>query len=167
MEIRKALVDDLVAIMKILRVVVPKMIEARNFQWDNSYPNESVFLNDISFGRLWVSIIDSKVVGFAAITTDQEPEYAEVGWDINEVAIVTHRLAVDPAFKGYGVGVSLLKKAEDVAIENGIKILRIDTNVANEATKKLFPKCGYTYCGEIGLSFRPGLRFYCYEKILN
>lgn len=167
MEIRKALVDDLVAIMKILRVVVPKMIEARNFQWDNSYPNESVFLNDISFGRLWVSIIDCKVVGFAAITTDQEPEYAEVGWDINEVAIVTHRLAVDPAFKGYGVGVSLLKKAEDVAIENGIKILRIDTNVANEATKKLFPKCGYTYCGEIGLSFRPGLRFYCYEKILN
>ena len=28
------------------------------------------------------------------------------------------------------------------------------------------PKLGYTYAGEIGLGFRPGLRFRCYEKRL-
>jgi hypothetical protein len=31
----------------------------------------------------------------------------------------------------------------------------------------LFPKLGYTLAGEIGLGFRPGLRFLCYEKRLQ
>jgi hypothetical protein len=28
------------------------------------------------------------------------------------------------------------------------------------------PKLGYDLSGEIGLEFRPGLRFFCYEKLI-
>ena len=167
MLLRKAIRDDIKPIMNILELSVPVMNECGNFQWDQTYPNEAVFENDILLGHLWVCEVDEVIAGFAAITTDQEPEYADVGWDISQTAIVTHRLAVHPHFRGYGVGAALLYKAEDEAKLRGIKFLRIDTNTNNEATKKLFPKCGYTFSGEIGLHFRPGLRFLCYQKILE
>jgi ribosomal protein S18 acetylase RimI-like enzyme len=99
--------------------------------------------------------------------TDQEAEYAQIGWDINETAIVTHRLAVSPHYRGLGIAATLLQQAESEALRRNIKTLRIDTNANNQATQKLFPKLGYVYAGEIGLGFRPGLRFYCYEKRLQ
>lgn len=165
--IRKAINEDIIEINKILLNIIPIMNRGGNFQWNSTYPNEEVFKNDILSDQLWVAEIDNSVAGFAAITTHQEPEYENVGWDISEIAIVTHRLAVDPKYQGSGVGLALLNKAEEVARERKIKFLRIDTNTNNEITKKLFPKCGYIYCGEIDLQFRPGLRFYCYQKIIE
>ena len=103
----------------------------------------------------------------AAITTDQEPEYAEAGLDPDERAIVVHRLAVAPAFRGRGVAEDLMRQAEAVARERGLTALRLDTNPENTATQRLFPKLGYTIVGEIGLAFRPGRRFLCYEKRLQ
>ena len=38
--------------------------------------------------------------------------------------------------------------------------------ISRFATQRLFPKLGYRFAGEIGLAFRPGLRFFCYEKRL-
>jgi len=137
-----------------------------NLQWDARYPNPEVFENDIELSQLWVACVDDDIAGVTAITTDQAPEYATIGWDINETAIVTHRLVVSPQYRGKGVAEKLLLKAETVAISRGIKLLRIDTNSQNEVAKKLFLKSGYVFAGEIGLAFRPGLGFYCYEKRL-
>ena len=104
----------------------------------------------------------------AAITiSDQEPEYANVGWDITETAIVTHRLAVSEKYRGMGIAAALLTQAEREAVNRGINTLRIDTNTSNQATQRLFPKLGYKFAGEIGLGFRPNLRFYCYEKRID
>jgi GNAT superfamily N-acetyltransferase len=167
MIIRQAILNDIDSIMQVVKSVVPLMNAAGNMQWDNTYPNAAVFEKDISLNQLWVAEIDGSIAGIAAITTDQEPEYAQVGWDINEIAIVTHRLAVDPQFQGKGVAMELLQQAEQNAITRNIPLLRIDTNTMNEATQKLFPKLGYVFAGEIGLSFRSGLRFYCYEKRLT
>ncbi len=166
MTIRQATLADLPALMTLIRHVVPLMREAGNFQWDDHYPNESVFNLDIDKNQLWVADIDGQLAGLAALTEDQEPEYAQVGFDISQRAIVTHRLAVDPAFRGQGVAAALLTQAEHLAVERGIAYLRIDTNSENQITQKLFPKLGYYYAGEITLSFRPGLRFLAYEKAL-
>ena len=166
MFIRLATSADIPGLIALLGRVVPQMQASGNFQWDITYPNATVFGNDIANQQLWVADIDGQQAGVSAITTDQEPEYAQVGWDISEPAIVTHRLAVDPAFRGQGVGKALLQQAEIVARERGIPRLRIDTNTQNQATQALFPAMGYVYAGEIGLGFRPGLRFYCYEKRL-
>lgn len=142
------------------------MQAAGNFQWDDQYPNETAFSQDISQSQLWVAHIDGQLAGVAALTEDQEPEYAQVGFDLNQRAIVTHRLAVDPTFQGQGVAAGLLKQAEVLALERGIAFLRVDTNSENPATQRLFPKLGYRYAGEITLNFRPGLRFLAYEKHL-
>ncbi|GAB4043944.1 GNAT family N-acetyltransferase [Spirosoma jeollabukense] len=166
MTVRQATTADLPALMTLIQRIVPLMREAGNFQWDAHYPNETVFGQDIAKGQLWVADIDGQLAGLAALTEDQEPEYAQVGFDLSQRAIVTHRLAVDPAFRGQGVAAALLTQAEQLAIDRGISFLRIDTNSENQATQKLFPKLGYQYAGEITLGFRPGLRFMAYEKKL-
>jgi ribosomal protein S18 acetylase RimI-like enzyme len=166
MIIRPAIKSDVPEIMALINEVVPALNAAGNFQWDQSYPNTTVFEDDIERNQLWVAVADNEITGFAAITTDQEPEYADAGWDINEVAVVTHRLAVSPKHRGKGIAAALLAQAEKEAIKRNIQLLRIDTNVVNEAAKRLFPKLGYQFAGEIGLGFRPNLRFYCYQKKL-
>jgi len=167
MIIRPATLADIPGIMQLIAEVVPAMNAAGNFQWDSTYPNAKVFENDITLKQLWVADADGDIAGIAAITTDQEAEYADVGWDLNETAIVTHRLAVSTRYQGQGIAAKLMQQAEDEAISRGIKTLRIDTNSNNKATRQLFPKLGYEFAGEIGLAFRPNLRFYCYEKRLD
>jgi len=166
MLIRLATTGDIPAIMQTIRRVVPLMRDSGNLQWDEQYPNPEVFTRDIEFAQLWAAEIDGQLAGIAALTTDQEPEYAHVGWDITEPAIVVHRLAVDPAFQGRGVSIALLEHAEAVALQRGIAQIRVDTNTQNRVTQRLLPKLGYSLVGEIGLEFRPGLRFFCYDKIL-
>jgi len=166
MQVRQAALDDIAPIMALVSRVVPLMRAAGNLQWDNVYPNPEVFTRDVNLNQLWVAELDNQIAGVAAITTDQEPAYADVGWDIHEVAIVVHRLAVDPAFQGRGVAIALMQQAEVVALERGTRILRADTNTHNSVTQRMFPKLGYQLAGEIALDFRPGLRFLCYEKRL-
>lgn len=169
MRIRLAIDDDVPSLMYLVRCVVPLMRADGNLQWDDEYPNADVFARDIQLGQLWIAqdnSMDGKISGVAALTTDQELEYAQVGWDLNERAIVVHRLAVDPAARGMGVASALMLQAEVLARQQGIAVLRVDTNTRNEATQRLFPKLGYTLAGEISLGFRAGLRFFCYEKWL-
>jgi ribosomal protein S18 acetylase RimI-like enzyme len=166
MQIRLATKDDLPSLMALVRRVVPLMRATGNMQWDDTYPNDAVFHRDINLNQLWVAEVDGNIAGVAAVTMDQDPDYTQVGWNIEEPAIVVHRLAVDPAFRGQGAAGALMQKAEEVAVERGTTILRVDTNTQNEATQRLFPKLGYVLAGEISLEYRPGLRFLCYEKRL-
>jgi N-acetylglutamate synthase-like GNAT family acetyltransferase len=167
MLIRLAAFNDIPQILTLIADVIPVMKTAGNFQWDNDYPNKQVFTQDIDLKQLWIAEIEGAIAGVAAITTDQDAEYAQTGLDITETAIVTHRLAVNINYQGRGVAAALLKQAEHEAIRRAINILRIDTNIANQATQKLFPKLGYILAGEISLTIRPGLKFLCYEKRLK
>lgn len=166
MTISLATLDEVPEIMQLVKKVIPLMQSSGNFQWGDDYPTSEVFIRDVALNQLWVSKLEHKVVGLAAITSDQDPEYADVGWNIQDKAIVTHRLAVDPDCQGMGIAKALMKQAEQVAIKSGIKILRVDTNSENTATNVLFPKLGYQFSGEISFPRRPKLRFYGYQKLL-
>ncbi|MES2276936.1 MAG: GNAT family N-acetyltransferase [Bacteroidota bacterium] len=166
MQIRRATLSDIPNIMQLVAEVVPLMQASGNFQWDSTYPNPQVFTEDIGLNQLWVADMDGDIGGVAAITTDQYAEYAQAGLDTTQTAIVVHRLAVSPRYQGKGMARALMQEAEAEALRRGIRILRIDTNIENQAAQLLFPKLGYVFAGEIGLEFRPGLRFVCYEKLL-
>lgn len=153
--------------MALVRRVIPLMQADGNQQWDDEYPDFAAFAHDVELSQLWLAESDGRIAGMAAITTDQPAEYAEAGLDIRELAVVVHRLAVDPEFRGQGVAAALMLKAEQVARERGIAVLRVDTNTQNPATQKLFPKLGYVLAGEISLAFRTHQRFRCYEKRLS
>lgn len=165
--IRRATVADLSAIVALVRTVVPLMNAGGNYQWTSDYPNEAVFRQDITRQHLWVAERLGELEGVAALTQDQDAEYADADWDATAPALVTHRLAVAPAAQGRGVAQALLQQAEYEATLLGISTLRVDTNSENVATQRLFPAMGYRFAGEIKLAFRPGLRFFCYEKQLG
>ncbi len=164
MTLRLATAADLPAVLALLRAVVPGMNASGNFQWTADYPNEAVFQNDLRNGWLWTVELDGQVAGVAALTPEQDVEYAQADWDAAEEAITVHRLAVHPQFQGRGVAAALMVQAERLAAERGFPAVRVDTNSENAATQALFPKLGYRFAGEIPLGFRPGLRFFCYEK---
>ncbi|MDU0369814.1 GNAT family N-acetyltransferase [Hymenobacter endophyticus] len=165
--IRLATLADIPAILHLIEQVVPLMQASGNFQWTADYPNAEVFQRDIEQGHLWVAEHEGQVAALAALTHNhQDQEYAQADWDVAEPALVTHRLAVSPAAQGHGLAAALLAQAEQLAREQGLRVLRVDTNSENQATQRLFPKLGYRFAGEITLAFRPGLRFFCYEKRL-
>jgi ribosomal protein S18 acetylase RimI-like enzyme len=166
MRIRQATPEDLDAILRIVRLVVPLMQATGNQQWASDYPNREAFTTDLQNNELWVAEVEGIVAGVAAICAEQSPEYADVGWDLSEPAIVVHRLAVDPVFRAQGVAVALMQHAELVARSRQISQIRLDTNTKNLAVQKLLTKLGYVYAGEISLLRRPGLRFRCYDKKL-
>jgi ribosomal protein S18 acetylase RimI-like enzyme len=165
--VRRATLTDVPVILALVRRVVPLMQASGNFQWSDDYPNEVVFRADIEHNHLWVAELDGAVAGLAALTQDQDEEYAQADWDVTEPALVTHRLAVDPAAQGRGVALALMEQAEKQAVAQELKVLRVDTNSENAATQRLFPKLGYRFAGEITLAIRPGQRFFCYEKRLG
>jgi ribosomal protein S18 acetylase RimI-like enzyme len=165
--IRRATVADLPAIVALVQAVVPLMNAAGNYQWTSEYPNEAVFRQDIERQHLWVATLGDQLAGIAALTQDQDAEYADADWNAAEPALVTHRLAVSPTAQGHGIAQALLAQAEHEARALGLRTLRVDTNSENTATQRLFPKLGYRFAGEIKLAFRPGLRFFCYEKQLD
>ncbi|WP_345104759.1 GNAT family N-acetyltransferase [Mucilaginibacter panaciglaebae] len=153
--------------MQLINEVVPVMNAAGNYQWDSLYPDAKVFEADIAKKQLWLAESTESVAGVVAITTDQDPEYADAGWDVNEITIVVHRLAVSIHYQGKGIAAQMMHQAEVVAHQRGLSKVRVDTNVINQATNKLFPRLGYIYAGEISLAGRPGMRFNCYEKVLS
>jgi GNAT superfamily N-acetyltransferase len=166
LQTRPATLADIPAILALIRRVVPLMNASGNFQWSDDYPNEAVFTEDIARNHLWIAELEGQVVGVAALTQDQDEEYAQADWDVTIPALVTHRLAVDPSAQGKGVALALMEQAEKQAVAQGLTVLRVDTNSENAATQRLFPMLGYRFAGEITLGFRPGLRFFCYEKRL-
>ena len=97
---RKASHDDLDTITHIAQsLVVPIMNQSGNYQWNNTYPLRNDFLGDVNNDQLWVAEdkdSGGEIAGFVALTTDQSPEYADVGWDLSVRSIVPHRLAVHP-----------------------------------------------------------------------
>ena len=145
------------------------MNQAGNYQWNNTYPLRSDFMSDVDEDVLWVAEDNGEIAGFAALTTDQSPEYADIGWDLSVPCIVPHRLAVDPKYRGRNIAVEFMRIAEQLALEGNYRFVRVDTNEKNVAMQNLFGKLGYHHCGNIKFQNEPrdiyaDLVFYCYEK---
>jgi len=167
MIIRLATLQDIEPITQLVAQVLPIMQATGNLQWDNTYPNTEVFTSDVQNGQLWVADLNGEIAGVIAIVNAQEPEYAQVpGWDITEPAVVAHRLAVSPHHQGKGIAAALLRQCEEVARQQQVSLIRLDTNTVNRPMQNLFLKLGYNLGGEITLNKKPGLRFMAFEMRL-
>ena len=81
--VRAATSGDLDKVMDIVSEVVPTMNMAGNYQWDAVYPLRIHFEQDVKDRTLYVVVEVNKgkesVLGMAALTEDQSPEYADCG----------------------------------------------------------------------------------------
>lgn len=164
--IRKAVIEDLKDIMEIIRETIIEMHSYNNYQWDENYPQEKDFINDIKNDHLFAAESNGKLVGFVCINEVEPSEYTGLDWCLKEPSMVIHRMAVNPVYRKNGVGTSLMVFAESLALQNKVRYLKTDTNSLNTKMNSLFKKCGYSFVGEMSFLGKES-PFYCYEKILK
>ncbi len=166
MHIKKANPSDIDKIMPLVYDAVMFMNAHANYQWDEDYPNQSVFENDIHKGHLFV-VRDQKIIsGLIVLNEDQPDAYQPLSWQTPPQALIIHRMIVSANYRGKGVARKLFEFAEEEAIRQGFTAIRSDTNIQNKAMNYLFKVYNYRYTGQITLRNNPDL-FNCYEKFLS
>ncbi|MDD7732996.1 MAG: GNAT family N-acetyltransferase [Firmicutes bacterium] len=112
------------------------------------------------------------IVAAGVINQVQLPEYEEADWqeaaDEDEV-LVLHTLTVDPRASGHGYGRSFVASYEDLARDQGIKALRMDTNALNQRARALYHSLGYREVGQVPTVFNriDGVMLVLLEKSLS
>ncbi|WP_353949071.1 GNAT family N-acetyltransferase [Sporolactobacillus sp. Y61] len=163
--IRKAHINEIQAIMSIIRHVVRDMQSRRIDQWDNTYPDKEVIMNDQAAGTLYVYEDDSCLKGVIVLNEDQPEEYRVVDWTFRSgKQLVIHRLCVSPQYQGQGIATQLMGFAEEYGRRAGYDSIRLDTFTKNSFACHLYEKLGYKKTGRV--QFRKG-NFYCFEKGLT
>jgi ribosomal protein S18 acetylase RimI-like enzyme len=163
--LRQARREDLADVETLLRDCKAQMQVEGVDQWDDVYPTNAKLTADVGAGNLYVATdADGGVVGAVTINDQQDPEYADVAWNLRPSRIgVVHRLMVHPRAQGRGKGEAIMRLAEDRARVLGFEALRLDAFVSNPRSLRLYRRLGYTEVG--GVTFRKGA-FRCFEKSL-
>lgn len=165
--IRKAIKEDIAKIMEVMKVTIEEMKEYNNTQWDENYPQASNFEKDIEAGDLYVDAVETgELRGFVCINYVEPVEYKDIKWQLDEKAVVVHRMAVNPKFRNQGVGISLLNFSQDFAVKNDVRYLKTDTYSINDKMNALFRKFGFQLAGEMEFLGKEK-PFYCYDKIIT
>ena len=166
--IRKANLAEIPEILDLTRACAHHMIERGILQWNDSYPNESQFIEDLNRDELYVLVQEEKLIGCIVITTLKDPEYETVEWLTPDGSnVYVHRLAVHPDYQGMGFAQQLMDHAERLAIEKQMRSIRLDTFSQNPRNQKFYEQRGYTKLGDIFLPNQSEYPFHCYELPLT
>lgn len=164
--IRKAKFSDIDTIMSIINETVEEMKSYGNTQWDNNYPNNETFINDIKNDSLYVYEEDNYIKGFVCIDNNEAKEYKNLNWSLYEKCMVTHRMAINSKFRNSGIASKLMDFCEELALKNGVRYLKADTYSLNIKMNSFFKKRGYKFIGKVFFTGKEK-PFYVYEKILK
>lgn len=164
--IRKAVMEDLKDIMRIIKDTIIEMQSYNNTQWNENYPQEKDFINDIKKEELFIVERDGKLAGFVCVNKVEPVEYKGLHWSLDEESMVVHRMAVDINCRRQGIGMELMNFSDELALRNNIRYLKTDTYSINTNMQSLFEKCDYKLIGEMSFLGKEK-PFYCYDKILN
>ncbi|MUU79202.1 GNAT family N-acetyltransferase [Winogradskyella endarachnes] len=165
--IRNAEKTDIESLIKITQACAKFMIDQGIFQWNEHYPNKSVFINDLNRKELYVLEVNCKIIGCVVISTFIDEEYIPVTWFTpNKNNIYIHRLAIHPKYQGKGYAQQLMFFAEQLAKDNNYSSIRLDTFSGNQRNQKFYELRGYKRLGDIYFPKQSKFPFHCYELVL-
>lgn len=155
MNFRKTENKDIPEIMRIIGQAREYMKAQKIDQWQDGYPNEAVFMEDIEKGYSYVMEEDGRVIGTIAILFDGEPTYEKIyegAWKTeNQPYAAIHRVAVDAECKGKGIAGVMIGEAEKMCRERNVCSMKNDTHRDNRSMQRMLEKKGFEYCGIIYL----------------
>lgn len=167
--IRVASLRDLGSILAIVEEAKAIMQQDNNNQWDEHYPLESHFVEDINNENLYVLDENNKIHAFIVVDQNQSEWYDNLQWPVNRKgAYVIHRIAASSGYKG--AATKLFNFAVNLAIEHNIYVMITDTFALNKRAQGLFKKFGFNKVGEAKMNYPPynkGDSFYAYYKNLE
>lgn len=154
MEFRKAIENDIIEIIKIIKQAQEYFKSNEIDQWQNNYPNLDTIKNDIKNNYGHVLVENSRIVGTVSVSFDGEKTYEEIyggQWLSNNKYAVIHRRAIDNEYKRGGLSSVIIKHLEELCLDNDIHSIKVDTHIKNIPMQKLLKKNNYQYCGIIYL----------------
>lgn len=133
------------------------------------YPVRSVAEAALGRDDMYVAEADGRVVATGVINQIQVDVYYDCDWKYraaDEEVSVLHTLAVDPDARGLGTGPAFVRFWEQLAADQGCKVLRIDTNARNKRARKMYAKLGYIETDIVPTVFNgiPGVDLVLMEK---
>ena len=152
--IRSAKIEDINAILEVVKDAKEKFKSIGIDQWSGDYPNEIDFTNDINNNQLYVCLDNELVIGFFVASFKLEEDYNNIigKWLTDNKYIVMHRVAVKKEYYGMNISDLYFEYVKNMCKENNIKSIRIDTHEKNIVMLKKLNKLGFTRCGEVYLS---------------
>lgn len=163
---RKAVSSEIPQIWEILQGAIARRKADGSQQWQDGYPNPAVIQKDLEKNAGYVLTEYDKIIGYAAVLINDEPEYAnlEGTWLTNGDFVVLHRVAIAEQYLQQGFAKKMLRMVETLAMELQIFSIKADTNFDNLAMMRIFEQLGYTHCGEVWFRGSPRK---AYEKVLR
>ena len=167
MIIRKAQTSDLGNIMLMYKSCVAGMLKNSIDQWDETYPNAGIIIEDLIAQSYFVALENGIIIGGINIDQNQDETYLEIDWeDKSNSSLVVHRLGVKEEFWKKGIGKKLMIFAENLVVEKGLKSIRLDTYSGNPKAMEFYINLGYQQLGHIYLKEGKN-EYYCFEKIIR
>jgi ribosomal protein S18 acetylase RimI-like enzyme len=168
---KRASLSDLEAIWS-LREETSILLRERGIdQWQYDDPNRDVFKKDIAKGNFYVSKDGDQIVAMASIIIGTDPTYHVIhdgSWHTEAPYVTIHRLAVARSRLGSKRAYDMMLFAEELAIFNNTRALRVDTHPDNRYAIRLFNQLGYVKRGYILLPLSKGDRMrYVYDKTIE
>ncbi|AMC94381.1 hypothetical protein AOC36_10475 [Erysipelothrix larvae] len=145
---RKAVIEDVFEIDKIIEDAKLRLKEMGIDQWQNGYPNRESTVSDISNETLYVLCDDHHIVAITTVIKTLEPCYRSIdgAWGSEGDYLTLHRVATAQNRVNNGVGTHLFEAIQSLYPNTTI---RIDTHRENLPMKRLLEKCGFVYRGII------------------
>lgn len=157
MTIRNTTQYDLPAIMDIIHYAQRYLANLKIDQWQDGYPNEAQFLNDIYNKESFVLLDEAnQIIATFMFTTSKEPTYDTIDgeWltDNQTKYGVIHRIAVAENCTNKGVAKFIITHCEQELKKQNISSMRIDTHQDNLGMQHILKSLDYIYCGIITLT---------------
>lgn len=168
-ELIKASSADLPVVCALYRRVAEHMVETGLTQWIwGVYPSEAVLRESIEAGELYLAREDGAIKACVAVLIGrQDPEYEDLNWKFGQKYGLFHKLAVDTAWQGHGVGGRVLDKVEEMLTEAGCEALRCDTRKDNKHALSLYYRRGFAPVEPMTWDHAPGKEYVALEKPLT
>lgn len=147
--ITQATLSDLPSIMKVIEDAQAVLKLQHSGQWQDGSPSIVTIRNDIENNNFYVAKKEHSVVGVFALLS-YEPAYDNLlsgVWRFQAPYLVIHRFAVSSSFARQGIATKMLNYCEEIAKQNHIHVLRVDTHDKNIPMKNLLIKHGYQFAG--------------------
>ena len=132
-------------------------------QWDSVYPTRAVVDADAARGGLFVATMSGAFIATVAVDAVQDEQYLGVPWTTVEPALVVHRLCVEPAMQGRGIGRRMMSFIRDYAERQGFASIRLDAYSGNPAAVAMYRRMGFREAGSVHFP-RRSLPFLLFEQ---
>jgi len=159
--------NDIDEVMILTEKINQDLLSIGMTQWNNGYPNEEVYLKDISLNSMYKMLNEQgQIIAIGSINKNQHPNFAEANWkDKSDTFRLIYRLGVDPEYQNKGLAGVMMDYLENVAIKEKATSIRLGALSTYEKVVNFYLKRNYSIQDKKGFPVSKSV-YYLMEKIL-